>query len=219
MVAARWIMIFALASGLLACREPKMSLAAGPRAYTPEDYPDVLKRWTRTQQHFVLRQLDEVLTVTATYESWDFRWAYIVRYAEDYRLTVEQRRVLLDKTLAETNEAHRFYVAIYGAAPRRSLDLSNGESAWVVRLVDDRGNETAPTSIEAIRKPGPLEQTYFPYSTGFRYIFRISFPTALDGKPTIASNASWLGLRFAGPQGNEELRWILNEQGDPADAK
>jgi hypothetical protein len=202
------------ASTLTACREPKMSLGAGPRAYTPEDYPDVLKRWTRTQQLFVFSKLDEVLTTTATYESWDFRWAYIVRYADDYRLTVEQRRVLLDKTLAETQETHRFYVAMYGAAPRRSLDLTKPESAWVVRLVDDRGSETAPAKVDAIRKPGPLEETYFPYTTGFRYVFRISFPTMVDGKPTISESAQWLGLRFAGPQGNEELRWLL-EPGSP----
>jgi len=204
---------FALALALtaLGCREPQMSLGAGPRAYTPEDYPDVLKRWTRTQQLFVFSQLDEMLTATATYESWDFRWAYVVRYADDYRLTVEQRRVLLDKTLAEVKDSHRFYVAIYGSAPRRSLDLSKPESAWVVRLVDDRGNETAPAQIEPVRKPGPLEQTYFPYTTGFRYVFRLAFPIQVDGKPTVSESASWMGLRFAGPQGNEELRWVLRE--------
>ncbi len=199
------------AIGLSACREPKMSLANGPRAYTPEDYPDVLKRWTRTQQLLLFAQLDDKLTATATYESWDFRWAYVVRYADDYRLTVEQRRVLLDKSLAEVKNNHRFYVALYGSAPRRSLDLSKGESAWVVRLVDDRGNETAPSQIEAVRKPGPLEWTYFPYTTSFRYVFRITFPVAMDGKPSVSENASWLGLRFAGPEGNEELRWLLRD--------
>jgi len=30
-----------------------------------------------------------------------------------------------------------------------------------------------------------------------------------DGKPTIADDAAWFGLRFAGAQGNEELRWEL----------
>jgi hypothetical protein len=48
-----------------------------------------------------------VLTVTATYESWDFRWAYTVRYAEDYRLTIDQRHALLERSLAETRDAPR----------------------------------------------------------------------------------------------------------------
>ena len=30
------------------------------------------------------------LTVTATYESWDFRWAYVVRYAESFKYVVAE---------------------------------------------------------------------------------------------------------------------------------
>ncbi len=60
--------------------------------------------------------MDNVLTVTATYESWDFRWAYAIRYAEDYRLTVDQRHALLERSLAETREAHEFYVALYAGS-------------------------------------------------------------------------------------------------------
>ncbi len=199
-----------VALGAAGCAEPRVSLAIGPREYTAQDYPAVLKRWTRSAQLIALAELDDLLTVDATYESWDFRWAYVVRYAQDYRLTVEQRRVLLEKTLAETKESHRFYVALYGAANRRATDLSKPNSAWIVRLIDDQGNETAPASIEAITKPGPLERTYFPYSTPFRQIFRITFPRTTDGgKPTIAENARWLGLRFAGAEGNEELRWEI----------
>ncbi len=194
--------------GVAGCAEPRVSLGAGPREYTAQDYPSVLKRWTRTAQLIALAELDDLLTVTATFESWDFRWAYVVRYAQDYRLTVEQRRTLLDKTLAETKETHRFYVALYGAAHRRATDLSKPNSAWIVRLIDDQGSETAPASIEAITKPGPLERTYFPYSTPFRQLFRITFPrVGTDGRPTIAENAKWFGLRFAGAEGNQELKW------------
>src|SRR5450432_2241058 len=89
------------------CGASTVSLAEGPREYVPTDYEQVLARWTRSQQLFVANELDDLLTATATYESWDFRWAYVVRYAQDYRLTVEQRRDLLETTLNETNEAHQ----------------------------------------------------------------------------------------------------------------
>ena len=50
----------------------------------------------------------------------------------------------------------------------------------------------------------------------WRQVFRIKFPNlAPDGRPTIAPNAKWLGLRFAGAEGNEELRWDLQ----PGEAK
>ena len=123
----------AAASG---CTEPRVSLGAGPREYVTSDYAQVLKRWTRSESLIAVSELDDLLTVSATYESWDFRWAYVVRYAQDYRLTVDQRRVLLEKTLGETQEGHRFYVALYGTN-RRWTDLTAGDDhrqQWVLPI-------------------------------------------------------------------------------------
>lgn len=204
---------FALLSliALFGCRQPKVSLGKGPREYTDSDYAQVLERWTRSEDLISVSELDNLLTVTATFESWDFRWAYVVKYASDYRLTVEQRRALLERTLAESQDSHRFYVALYGTKVRWA-DLTRPSSAWIVRLIDDEGNETAPTSIELVSRPGPLEIRYFPYSTVWRHVFHIKFPTTTaDGRATISSSAKWFGLRFAGAEGNEELRWEIGE--------
>jgi hypothetical protein len=192
-----------------ACADPKVSLAPGTREYVASDYPQVLKRWTRSQSLVAVSELDDLLTVTTTYESWDFRWAYVIRYAQDYRLTIEQRRTLLEKTLAETRDVHQFYIALYGTN-RRWTDLTKPNSAWIVRLIDDQGDEAAPMTIELIAKPGALERTYFPYTTVWRQAFRIRFPRLMpDGRPTIAPDAKWFGLRFAGAEGNEELHWDI----------
>src|ERR1700722_10826067 len=193
----------------LACSEPKVSMGGGTREYVASDYPQVLKRWTRSENLIAVGELDDLLAVTATFESWDFRWAYVIRYAQDYRLTVEQRRTLLSHTLNETQPRHQFYVALYGTSYRWA-DLSRPNSAWIVRLIDDQGNETAPSTIELIVKPGALERTYFPYTTVWRQAFRIQFPrTGPDGRPSVAPEAAWFGLRFAGAEGNQELHWDL----------
>jgi hypothetical protein len=203
---------------LFGCADPKVSLGTGPREYVPSDYPLVLKRWTRSESLIQLSDLEDKLTVTATFESWDFRWAYVVRYAADYRLTVNQRRDLLERTLHETEDDHEFYVALYGSNWRWT-DISRPTSEWIVRLIDDQGNETAPSKIEAIVKPGPLERRYFPYTSVWRRAFRIRFPRASgDGRPTIAASARWFGMRFAGAEGNEELRWYVDEGNDRATA-
>jgi hypothetical protein len=193
------------------CAEPRVTLNSGPREYVPSDYPQVLKRWTRDRTLMDFAQLSDRLTVTSTYESWDFRWAYVVRYAADYRLTVEQRHELLERTLGETEDVHEFFVALYGSNWRWT-DLSRPSSAWIVRLIDDQGSETAPSKIESIVKPGAIERVYFPYTNVWRHAFRIRFPRQTgDGRPTIAYNARWFGLRFAGAEGNTELRWELEE--------
>ena len=195
------------------CTKQTVSLAEGPREYVATDYENVLRTWTRTEHLIALDQLENFLTATATYESWDFRWAYVVRYVQDYRLTIDQRKKLLDRTLEETRQRHQFFVAIYGGE-RKYNDLTKVDSAWIVRLIDDTGNETAPEEIVAIKKPNALERVYYPYNTVWRLAFRIRFPrTTSDGRPTISDRARWFGLRFAGAQGNSELIWQL--EGEP----
>jgi len=194
------------------CRPPPVSLGQGAREYVAGDYERVLDRWTRTEQLIVAAEPDNVLTATATFDSWDFRWAYVVRYAEDYRLTVDQRRALLARSLAEVGKMHQFYVALY-ASRRPYADLAAEKPAWIIRLIDDRGDETAPSEIEHIRKPGAIERTYYPYSTPWRTVFRVRFPVArTDGRPTISASAQWFGLRFAGAQGNTQLVWFVAPQ-------
>jgi hypothetical protein len=196
--------------GAWGCATQTVQLAAGPREYVADDYDSVLRRWTRTESLISLSALDNFLTATATYESWDFRWAYVVRYAEDYRLTVDQRHALLERSLAETEQYHQFYVALY-AQHTRWADLTSQNPAWIVRLIDELGNETAPTEIKRIKKPGAIELTYFPYTTPWRMTHRIRFPVlTLEGRRTISERARWLGLRFAGAQGNQRLLWTVD---------
>jgi hypothetical protein len=211
----RVLLLAALCLSLSACATTKVSLTTGPREYVASDYPQVLKKWTRSETLITVSDLDSKLTVTATLESWDFRWAYAIRYASDYRLTVEQRRAFLDGATKETVDAYHFYIALYGTN-RRWTDLTNLQtSSWIIRLIDDVGDETAPLKIDQVLKPGAIERTYFPYTTVWRQVFRVTFPKFLpDGRQTVSTQARWLGLRFAGAEGNTELRWDLESEGD-----
>ncbi|MFO0759475.1 MAG: hypothetical protein U0359_23490 [Byssovorax sp.] len=203
----------------LGCAAQTVNLGEGPREYVATDYDNVLRHWTRTEQLLSFSDLDNFLTASATFESWDFRWAYVVRYVQDYRLTIDQRKKLLEKTLDETRLRHQFFVAIHGS-DRKYNDLTRADSAWIVRLIDDTGNETAPQEIQGIKRPNAIERTYFPYNTPFRQAFRIRFPrVTAEGRPTISAKAKWFGLRFAGAQGSAELIWKLEDDkqaGPPA---
>lgn len=192
-----------------ACAPLPVSMADGPREYVAQDYDRVLKHWTRSARLLSVDQLDNVLQVTATYESWDFRWAYVMRYADDYRLTVDQRRALLERTLAESRKEHQFYLTL-SAQKHKWGDLGTEAPAWILRLIDDTGSETAPKEIVEIKRPGAIEFTYFPYTSPWRRTYRVSFPVArADGQPTISKQAKSMGLRFAGAQGNDELTWVF----------
>jgi hypothetical protein len=196
--------VFAIS--LAGCSTPSVLLVDGPRDYAATDYDRVLRQWTRTEDLVTLSALDDILTVTSTFESWDFRWAYSVRYARDYQLSAAESRTLLDGALADTRAHHRFFVALYGSN-RKYSDLETPQSAWTVRLVDDRGHETAPEHVTPIAKPGPVEHTYFPYASVWRKVFRIEFPVSTPSGLSIGSDANLIALRFTGPLGSEELRW------------
>jgi hypothetical protein len=167
-------------------------------------------RWTRSSDDFAFERLEDVLHVTATFESWEFRWAYVVRYAADYSLSTEERTRLLRSSLGDAQERHRFFVTMVGNRYRES-DLTDERSAWRVLLVDAGGRQSRPVEVTRVRRPGAAERVYFPSVTVHRQVFRIAFPTQHeDGSPMIAPDASDVLLRFTGAEGTVDLHWQLD---------
>lgn len=210
---ARRAVLAAVALAAGGCGPATVSLREGPRSYTAVRYDEVLRRWTRHTQLFSLTNLDDLLTVDATYESWDFRWAYVVRYASDFRLSTAERTRLLETSLGAARREHEFFVALYTQNWRWG-QLTRPTSAWRVLLLDDQQHEIAPTAIEPIRRPGALERTYFPYTTVWRQAYRIRFPRTArspDGREIELLNprTRFFTLRFSGPLGTADLTWYV----------
>lgn len=198
---------FASLSLLLACATHTMRRETGPRSFTADDYESVYRAWTRDADDFEWGSMDDVLHATATYESWEFRWAYVVRYARDHSLDDASRDAMLRATLDDTRRHHRFFVTLSGPEFREQ-DLSSERSAWRVLLVDDDGRQTTPIEIRKVRRASAAERVYFPSISPHRQVFRIVFPTRHDdGAPTIADDAAAIRLRFAGARGQVDLEW------------
>lgn len=192
---------------IAACAAPIVSNK--PRAYalTPRDYETVYDLWTRDASPFDFGRLTTVLHVTATFESREFRWGYVVRYGEDFGLATDARNAMLSATLADAEQHHRFLVTL-GGGKFRELDLTNERGAWRVLLIDDRGRQVRPVEIEKINRPTPAERAYFPSVGALRQAFRLVFPVKHeDGYPTIPPEATFAMLRFTGPEGQVELKW------------
>jgi hypothetical protein len=202
-------LIFLAGLALVACEKPgAVRLAEGPRDYTAKDYDKTLDTWTREVELISVDEMDTVLSVTSTFQSWDFRWAYTERYARDYRLTPSEKRQFLDRSLAESKEFHQFYVALYAQHPKWG-ELNVDDPAWIVRLIDSTGSETEPAEVHRVKKPSAMEQTYYPYASSFRSVYRISFPTRVGGRASLNESADWFGLRFAGAQGTTKVTWEI----------
>jgi hypothetical protein len=198
------LMILAFASG---CAAPIVSMSPHTHAFTANDYDTIYELWTREAAPFDFGKLRSVLTTTATFESREFRWAYVVRYGEDFGLATDARNAMLAASLADAEQHHRFLVTL-GGAKFRELDLTTERGAWRVLLIDDRGRQVRPVEIQKIQHPTPAERTYFPSVGPFRQAFRLVFPVKHeDGYPTIPPEASFATLRFTGPEGHVDLNW------------
>lgn len=195
---------------LAGCGARRLPMRPTARSYTPDDYSQLYGDWTRSSDEFAFDRLQDILHVTATFESWEFRWAYVVRYAADYSLATDDRTRILRSTLADAQERHRFFVTMVGNRYRES-DLTDAGSAWRVLLVDSDGRQTRPVEVTRLRRPGAAERVYFPSVTAQRHTFRIAFPTQHeDGTPVIAHDAPEIVLRFTGAEGTVDLRWELD---------
>jgi len=161
-------------------------------------------------------EFENHLNVSATYLSWDFRWAYAARYAHDAHLGEVERAHLLSGSLETAHREHEFYVALY-ADEYRWGELGRPYSAWRVTLVDDHGREVLPLRIEHPRRQSAADQMYFPYTTPWRQVFRLHFPReATAGGVTydvLGPGTRYFILRFGGPFGAAELKWTVNSQG------
>lgn len=197
----------AWAVALAACAAPTLTLQPSARAFVPRDYDRVYDAWTRASEAYSVQRFTDVLRVTATFESWEFRWAYVVRYADDFGLDPGARDAMLRASLADARERHRFFVTASGSK-RRETDFTAPESAWRVLLVAPDGRATEPVELRKVVRAGATERVYFPSVSPYRQTFRIAFPTRFDdGRPTIPADADRAVLRFTGPLGTVELEW------------
>ena len=200
----RIALLLALIAG---CASSTVSLTTGPRAITPEDYESIYERWTRDTQEFEWVGLSDVLHLTATFEAWEFRWAYVVRYTHDHAIEGATHNELLRASLDDAQEHHRFFVTLSGQVFAEQ-NLASPRSGWRVILVGDDGRQTEPLAIERVRRPSAAERVYFPSINSHRQAFRLVFPARHDdGTPVIPEDAEAVTLRFAGARGQADLVW------------
>ncbi|MCB9666945.1 MAG: hypothetical protein H6715_02355 [Myxococcales bacterium] len=207
------ILAMVLFGALASCGSSPSTLAYGPRSYAPSDYDEVYEKWSEERQAFELGRLEDVMAVTATFETWDFRWAYTVRYAYDYGLPLEQRRAMLKEAHRDSLNTHRFFVTLAGSNIRES-DLTSKHNAWRVVLINDKGRGVESENIEKVSGTYAPERVYFPTMSPHRLAFRVSFPVRFsDGEPVLTKRSRFAILRFTGSLGSVELKWKFQTEG------
>jgi hypothetical protein len=192
-----------------ACAPPRVDFSETARAFRPDDYGEVQRRWTRSAKLY--RDFSTILSVTATLKSWEYRQAYASLVASRFALDPRERSDLIEKERAAHASAHELFVSV-DVLDRASRDLSLPGAPWHLQLVNERGEEVHPVKVQRIGRPTLKDTTLFPYCGAFGTAYRILFPKKLrDGRDFLGLHPRKVTLRVAGAPGRVELVWEATE--------
>jgi len=176
------------------------------RNFRSEDYEPVFTRWSRHAKAVVVHQ-GTVIESWAIYKSWEFRQAYVERYAKIYNLGDTERTALLNAQREASRQTYEFHVAVQMTNYKWN-DLDKANSPWRISLVDGAGAEIAPRRIELLKLPELYETQFFPNRTEFSQTYLIRFTRAEGETSGFGGPASGrITLRIASPMARNELVW------------
>jgi hypothetical protein len=193
----------ALAAGCGTRKAQAVDFSDTPREFVATDYERVYETWTKHEQ--VLQEADVALEVWATFKSWEYREAYVERYANVYSLSDADRKTLRDAQQEAYRAAYEFHVVAQSTQFKWN-DLEKENSAWRTRLIDALGHELAPEFIRVEKLPDAYERTFFPRKTPFSKSYSIRFVAPPDSD-FAGVKAGSIVLRFASPLGRAEVEW------------
>jgi hypothetical protein len=189
-----------------ACQSDKASrvdFSDSPKVYVAKDYAEVYDRWTR--HDFVSHDAEKAIELWATFKSWDFREAYIERYAAMYSISDADREALREHEKKSLHEAYEFHVTAQSANYKWN-DLEKKSSPWRFVLLDALGHELQPESIRVEKLPEIVEREFYPAKTPFTKAYIVRFVAPVNGEFAGVSSGALI-LRLASPAGRVELGW------------
>lgn len=204
--------VVVLLAALAACgmsRHQAMDFGDATKSYRGSEYAAVFDAWTRHGK--AVQDIGTVLEVWATLKSWDFRQAYIAKYAKVYDLPEGERESLAKSQHDQAQAVYEVHLVAQSTNERWN-DLANRNSPWRITLLDGTGAELAPTSVKLERLPDIYETEFFPTRTPFSKTYTVRFVRP-DGDTFVGPASGRLILRLASPAGKVEVVWEAKDIG------
>jgi hypothetical protein len=153
------------------------------------------------------------MEIWATFKSWDFRQAYIAKYAKVYDLADNERDTLAKSQLDTARAVYEIHL-VAQSTNDRWVDFGKKDSPWRFTLLDGTGAELAPTAIKSEKLPDAYESEFFPSRTPFSHTYTVRFVRPDGGSDAFVGPSSGrLILRIASPVGKVEVSWEAKDGG------
>jgi hypothetical protein len=201
------LLVMAVGAAHVGCasQAPSVDFSGATKHYRADDYAGVYATWTRHAK--LVKDVGTVMEIWATFKSWDFRQAYIAKYAKAYDLHQGERETLA-KSQQETARAVFEIHLVAQSTVDRWNDLDRRNSAWRITLLDGTGAELAPSSIKVEKVPEIYETEFFPNRTPFSRTYNLRFVRPDGGGDAfVGPESGRLVLRIASPMGRVEVAW------------
>ncbi len=179
-----------------------------PSVIGAKDYQRLLNEWTEEAK--VYQGLETGLLTAATFKSWEFRQAYVEKYARIYLLEPDNKEEMLEKERVISNELNEFFLSVY--TPDHDLDdFSEDDSVWKIYLLDDRGNKLEPAEIEKVMEKSSFLEELYPYITPWSSFYKLSFSQNLPEtqEPFITPETRYIKLVITSPSTRVVMTWEL----------
>jgi hypothetical protein len=165
----------------------------------------VYESWTRHGK--LVEDVGTVMEIWATFKSWDFRQAYIAKYAKAYDLPEAERETLAKSQQDAAHAAYEIHLVAQSTTDKWN-DLDRRNSPWRITLLDGAGAELAPTSVKQEKLPEIYETEFFPKRTPFSRTYTIRFVRPDGSAESFAGpDSGRLILRVASPMGRVQVVW------------
>lgn len=188
-----------------ACAAPKVDFGMSARGYRANDYDKVAKRWTRTTT--LHEGITQRLAVSGVLKSWDYRQAYLALVGERFALSLAEREQLQRQERGAADTYHELFVSV-AMENKRWQDLDEPKSLWKLALVNDRGEELRPATVERVKRITPEIRQLYPFHTRFHQAYVVRFRKVLpDGRLLVGHDTKRVTFRVAGAVGRAELHW------------
>lgn len=174
--------------------------------FLPDDYRSVFDRWTR-HARLVLATEGTVIEVWATLKGWEFREAYLEKYAQAYSLNPQERAALRAAELEKARSFYDLHLSVQ-TTDQRWNDLHKRDSPWRVSLRDGTGDVIYPTDLDRLKLPLQYEMVFFPERTAFTRAYGVRFERPESTESGFTGPVSGeLTLQVSGPLGSVEATW------------
>lgn len=188
-----------------ACAIPRTIRYTQPRRTPPpSEFVAIRRAWTRDASVVPVSGFENVLTLTATCMSPEFRAAYVARYGRDYQLDGRERADLLRAQQITAERELQFFVTAFAGTDFEDADLADPDRGWRVLLVTPRGRYSH-TTLDKIPNPTAVQRAYFPHAHRQRIAFLVGFP------PVVGPEDRWFRLHVVSARGQAELEWKLGD--------